>query len=179
MTSLGVMTALPAAALFLLLSSPNATATADDAALLRAMRDDYVALTGERGRARQVLGALNRDRYDLKLGALRQAAGQEDVRARLVNAWFERFQAVGGPQPVDPRSACRLQSRVLEEALAGPPGSAAAGRLDAARAEARQCLTRLHAAVEAARSTARRLDAVLAEARELLSTEQPTVEARR
>jgi hypothetical protein len=141
-----------------------------DEALLRAMRDDYVALSGERGRARQALGALNAVRYDRRLA---DVSGTDEARDRLVAAWYRRYQAVGGPQRVDPRAACRSQERTLREALAGQPGTAAPGRLAMARAEARRCLDRLQGSLALARSTAQELEAVLVEARALLGETSP------
>jgi hypothetical protein len=138
------------------------------------MRDSYVALIGERGRARKVLGELNAVRYDQRLAALPPGPGSDEARARLLAAWYRRFEAVGGPQRIDPRSACRSQERTLREAMAGEPGSPAGGRLPVARAEAQRCLGRLLASLELARSTGRELDAILAEAQVLLAEARPT-----
>jgi hypothetical protein len=108
-------------------AAPPPAEPAADADLLRAMHDDYVGLTGERGRARTLLGELNAERYDEKLAARASSKDGTDPRAasarkELVETWQRLFFVVSGPQPVDPRLACRSQERSLREALAGPPG---------------------------------------------------------
>jgi hypothetical protein len=132
------------------------------------MRAGYVALLGERGRARQILGRLNAERYDQRLAAQRGDPAVDEARARLADAWLQRYREVSGPQPVDPRAGCRHQASTLREAMGASQGEEATGRLLAARAEARQCLQRLEAALLTSRATGQRLDAVLAEARALL-----------
>jgi hypothetical protein len=155
-------------------AGPDAPGTSlNDEELLVAMRFDYVALTGERGRARKTLGELNAVRYDERLAALPPGPGADEARARLISAWHARFEAVGVSQLVDPRNACRFQERTLRESMAGAPGSKAAGRLDMARADARRCLGRLDRSLERARLTGRALDVVLAEARALLASDAP------
>jgi hypothetical protein len=148
-------------------------APAEDTALLSDMHAAYVGLTGERGKAHLLLGELNAVRYDDKLAALAHGEGPaperaEAARVKLVTAWHQLFQAVGGAQPLDPRSACRLEERTLREALAGAADSAAAARIPAARAEAKTCLTRLTASLEEARTRRLALEASVAEAKALL-----------
>jgi hypothetical protein len=132
--------------------------------LLSDMHTAYVGLTGERGKAHLLLGELNAVRYDEKLAAL----GAEAARVKLVTAWHQLFRVVGGPQPIDPRSACRLEERTLREALAGAPDSAAAARVPAARAEAQACLARLTTSLEEARTRRLALEASVTEAKGLL-----------
>jgi hypothetical protein len=148
---------------------------AGDAALLSDLHAAYVGLNGERGKAHLRLGELNSVRYDEKLAA--RALGTDEIatraraaRARLVDAWHQYYQAVAGPQPIDPRGGCRLQERTLREALAGAPGSTAAGRVPQARVEARSCLERLSTSVDLARTRAAALDEALSEAKAVLAS---------
>jgi hypothetical protein len=150
-------------------------ALAGDTALLSDMHAAYLGLTGERGKAHLLLGELNSVRYDEKLAARAHGEGPaparaEAARVKLVTAWHRLFQAVGGPQPIDPRGACRLEERTLREALAGAPGSAAAARVPAARAEAQGCLARLTTSLEEARTRRVALEATVADAKALLAT---------
>jgi hypothetical protein len=152
-----------------------------DAELLAAMHEDYVGLAAARGKARTVLGELNVARYDEQLLTLARAGGgagdeAEAARQKLLSAWHRLYGAVGGAQPVDPRSACRRQDRTLREALAGAPGSVTAARLPEARAEARDCLARLSRSLGQTRACEAELDEALAAAKALLAA-APAAEA--
>jgi hypothetical protein len=157
---------------------PGVSVPTDDASLLKAMRDSYVALIGERARAQKMLQELGAARYDEGLGVLARKDGTdrrsraEALRKRLVASWTREVGALGRPGQVDSRLACRAQERMLRQSGQAPAGSQAAARLPAAREEASTCYARLSASLEALRAANAELAPAVAEARTLLAAAQ-------
>jgi hypothetical protein len=142
-----------------------------DRALWQTMVETQNAIVAHRDFAARQLQRLNVARYDLRLEALAKTVPPEraeeigKIKTRFVEVWHESYRALATPWPIHWHTGCRYQRLNLEAAMEG-----AMPQIEAARAEARECLAKQAPTLKAMQETNKSLQAAVAEVEAVLAT---------